>query len=165
MSALAVGMALAGGWLFVRYTSDHAPDPHLIAVAPFDIPDEPGDLAPWRVGLATRLTERLSGNGGLRAVPQAEVAEMWRARATPIIAAVELARRTAAGLALYGRVDRGSGDTLVIRVAVIDAVSTRGLFELATTVPPPGDIALAADTLFALVRARLAALNSPAPPG
>ena len=155
LSALAVGMAIAGAVLFVRYATKAAAHPNRVAVAPFDLPDDPHGLESWRVGLATGLTNRLPADGRLSTVPQTQVAATWGAAATPIIAAVELARRTSAGLALYGRVERGGGDTLLLRAAVIDAIQARGLFEVAVRLDPPPDLDRAADTLTALVRAGL----------
>jgi len=155
LSALAVGMAVTGAVLFVRYSARAAAHPNRVAIAPFDLPDDPRGLESWRVGLATGLTNRLAAGGRLSTVPQTEVAAIWGAAPTPIIAAVELARRTAAGLALYGRVERGVGDTLLLRAAVIDALQARGLFEVAVRLDPPPDLDRAADTLTALVRAGL----------
>jgi len=154
LSALAVGMAVTGAVLFVRYSAKAAAHPNRVAVAPFDLPDDPTGLLSWRVGLATGLTNRLP-DGRLTTVPQTQVAAIWGAATTPIIAAVELARRTAAGLALYGRVERAGGDTLLVRAAVIDAMQARGLFEVAVRLDPPADLDRAADTLTTLLRAGL----------
>lgn len=153
---VAVVMAVIGAIRFWRYTEAIAGDPHRIAVAPFDLPDSAGVILPWRVGLAAGLTDRLSGGGGgFTTVPQAQIAQLWAARPTPIIAAVELARRTAAGLALYGRVDREPSDTLILRAAVINANTAAGVFEVAIRVPPSTDLAHATDTLAAVLLARL----------
>lgn len=154
-SSAAVFMAVLGAVLFWRYSATAVSDPRRIAVAPFDIPDSAGAQLSWRVGLANGLTERLAAGGQFTTVPQTQVADVWGARATPIIAALELARRTAAGLALYGRVDREATDTLVLRAAIIDANSTVGLFEVAIRVPPTTAMAHAADTLATELLARL----------
>jgi hypothetical protein len=148
-------MAVIGAVLFFRYGAAAAGDPRRIAVAPFDIPDSAGAQLPWRVGLARGLTDRLGSLGRFVMVPQAEVANVWRARATPIIAALELARRTAAGVALYGRVEREDTDSLVLRAAVIDANTAVGVFEVAARVPPATTLDAAADTLATLLLARL----------
>jgi len=155
LSALAVGMAVTGAVLFMRYSAKAAAHPNRVAVAPFGLPDDPSGLESWRVGLATGLTDRLPVDGRLTTVPQTEVAAIWGAAANPIVATVELARRTAAGLALYGRVERAGGDTLLIRAAVIDALQARGLFEVAVRLDPPPDLNRAVDTLAALVLAGL----------
>jgi hypothetical protein len=155
LSAVVAVMTVAGGLLFLRYSERSAANPDLVAVAPFDLPEGESGIAPWRVGLAVRLTESLPRNSRLTTLPQNEVARVWRHRATPIIAAVELARRTAAGLAVYGRVDHGAADSLVLRAAVIDAVRAQGLFEVAIALAPPPDLDRAADTLAAALRAGL----------
>jgi hypothetical protein len=164
LSALAVGMAVAGAILFVRYGARAAGSPTRVAVTPFDLPDDASGLEAWRVGLATRLTDKLPASGDLSTVPQAQVAATWRATTSPIIAAVELARRTSAGLALYGRVERAPGDSLLLRAAVIDALKARGLFEVAVQLGPPADLERAADTLAALVAAGLRDRMKPAVP-
>ncbi|HXF95320.1 MAG TPA: hypothetical protein VNI61_04390 [Gemmatimonadales bacterium] len=155
LSGLALAMAVAGALLFVDYTRRHTPDPRRIAVAPFDVTSERPDLAEARVGLARALTAALGASGSYTTVPQAEVARAWRAAATPLVAAIELARRAAAGLAVYGRVDAGPGDSVVLRAAVLDAYSARGLFEVAL-VAPADAWERAADSLAALVIGRLA---------
>jgi hypothetical protein len=129
LSALVVLLTAAGGASFVYYARRHAPDPRLIAVAPFDI-FAPGEgLERWRVSLAEGLTRHLSA-APLKAVPQAVVAQTWRAADRPEIAAVELARRTGAAVAIYGRVDpiNGRRDSVRVSLIAVDAFSTRVLF-------------------------------------
>jgi hypothetical protein len=123
-------------------------------VAPFDVMVERPGLAAARVGLAERLTRAFDASGSHTAVPQAAVAAQWRARATPFIAAIELARRTGAGLAVYGRVDSATGDSLWVRAAVLDSRSGRGLFEV-QTLAGVGGLDHAADTLAAMMLRRL----------
>src|SRR5882762_11764018 len=53
-SALVVTLMVAGAVSFIFYARRHAPNPQLVAVAPFDI-FVPG-LEPWRVRLAEGLT-------------------------------------------------------------------------------------------------------------
>jgi hypothetical protein len=127
-SALVVILMIAGAVSFVRYARSHAPNPRLIAVAPFDI-FVPG-LELWRVRLAEELTEQLTATPPLAAVPQAVVRERWRGTDRPEIAAVELARRTAAGAAIYGRLDPlpEASDSVRVQVIVAEATSSRVLF-------------------------------------
>jgi hypothetical protein len=82
------------------------------------------------VRLAERLTEELSSTPPLGAVPQAVVKERWRGQSRPEIAAVELARRTSAGVAIYGRIDPIDQKPDSVRASVIaaDAGSGRVLF-------------------------------------
>jgi hypothetical protein len=127
-AVLVVLLTAAGAVSFVRYARRHAPNPQLIAVAPFDI-FVPG-LEPWRVRLAERLTEELGTIPPLSAVPQAVVRERWRGQSRPEVAAVELARQTSAGVAIYGRIDPidGQADSVRANAIVADAGSSRVLF-------------------------------------
>lgn len=126
LGGVALLLAAAGAVSFVRYARRHAPNPRLVAVAPFDI-FAPG-LDRWRVGLADALTRRLAGAPPLEAVPQAVVAATWRSAPRPEIAAVELARRTGAAVAVYGRVDPLAHDSIRVNVIAVDAVSARVIF-------------------------------------
>jgi hypothetical protein len=121
LSALVVMLTIAGAVSFVRYARQHRPNPQVFAVAPFDIFVD--GLEPWRVRLAEQLTVQLGAVPPLRAVPQAVVRERWRGQSRPEIAALDLARRTSAGLAVYGRVDpiAGRSDSVRIQMIVVDA--------------------------------------------
>ena len=133
LAGLVVLLTAGGAVSFVYYVRRNAPDPKLVAVAPFDVFAPGAALERWRVGLAEALTQRLN-TGPLAAVPQAVVAQTWRAADRPEIAAVELARRTRAAVAIYGRVDpiegaRGEGaDSVRVSLIAADALSTRILF-------------------------------------
>jgi hypothetical protein len=119
MSTLVALLMIAGAISFVRYTRTHAPDPRLVAVAPFDI--FVSGLESWRVKLATELTAAIAPP--LLAVSQDVVRERWHAQARPEIAALDLARSTSATRGLYGRLDpiAGTGDSVRARLIVIDA--------------------------------------------
>jgi len=117
LSVLVVLLTIAGAVSFVRYARQHKPNPQLFAVAPFDI--FVTDLAPWRVRLAEELTAQLGAVPPLAAVPQTVVRERWRGQARPEIAALDLARRTSAGMAVYGRLDPVAGDRDSVRVQLI----------------------------------------------
>jgi len=129
-STLVVMLTVAGAVSFVFYARRHAPNPRLAAVAPFDI-FVPG-LEPWRVRLAEGLTAQLDSVPPLAAVPQAVVRERWRGQSRPELAAIDLARRTSAGLAVYGRLDpvapkgggRG-GDSVRVQLIAVAAGSGR----------------------------------------
>ena len=122
---MVVLLMVAGAVSFVRYARRHRPDPQLFAVAPFDI--FVTGLEPWRVRLAEGLTEQLGAVPPLQAVPQAVVRERWRGQSRPEIAAVELARRTSAGMAVYGRLDpiAEQRDSVRIQLIVVDAGTGR----------------------------------------
>lgn len=125
LSVLVVLLTIAGAVSFVRYARQHKPNPQLFAVAPFDI--FVTDLAPWRVRLAEELTAQLGAVPPLAAVPQTVVRERWRGQSRPEIAAVDLARRTSAGLAVYGRLDSiaGHSDSVRVQLIVVEAGTGR----------------------------------------
>ena len=126
-SVLVVGLMALGAVSFVRYARHHKPNPLVVAVAPFDI-FIPG-LEAWRVRLAEGVTAQLDSLPPLSAISQAVVRERWQGQSRPEIAAVELARRTSAGLALYGRLDSvaNRNDSVRVRMIVIDAGTGRVL--------------------------------------
>src|SRR3989442_10474661 len=120
-------LTIAGAVSFVRYARRHALNPRLAAVAPFDI-FVPG-LEPWRVRLAEGLTTQLDSLPPLAAVSQAVVRERWRGQSRPELAALDLARRTSAGLAIYARVDplAACRDSVRVQMIVVDAGDGRVL--------------------------------------
>ena len=130
LGALVVLLTIAGAVSFVRYAKRHALNPRLVAVAPFDIFVPGGGLDAWRVQLAEALTEQLAVTPPISAVPQAVVRERWHSAPRPEIAALDLARRTSAGLAIYGRIDPidGQPDSVRANVIAVDAGSGRVLF-------------------------------------
>jgi hypothetical protein len=154
LSAIAIGMAIVGALLFLDYSEEATGDPARVAVAPFDVMVEGRELSDARVGLARELTRAISSSGTHSAVSQAEVAQVWRSRPTPFIAAIELARKTGAGLAVYGRVDSGPADSVIVRAAMIDSYSARGLFEVQLTAAPDS-LPATADSLAARLLRRL----------
>jgi len=123
MSTMITLLMIAGAISFVRYTRSHAPDPRLVAVAPFDI-FVPG-LERWRVRLAVGLTAAIARP--LAAVSQDVVRERWHSQARPEIAALDLARSTSATRAVYGRLDpmAGARDSVRVQTIVIDAGTGR----------------------------------------
>src|SRR5216117_4104443 len=127
LGSLVVILMVAGAVSFVRYARRHAPQPGLVAVAPVDI--FVAGLHRWRVSLATALTDDLNA-APLAAVPQTIVAATWRSAPSPEISAVELARQTDAGLAVYARVDSlpGKPDSIRVSLLAIDATTTKVLF-------------------------------------
>lgn len=133
LSALVVMLTIAGAVSFVRYARRHTPDPRLAAVAPFDI-FVPG-LEPWRVRLAEGLTAQLDSMPPLAAVPQAVVRERWHGQSRPELAAMDLARNTSAGLAIYGRIDPMATSRDSVRVQMILVASGDGRVLLTTDRP------------------------------
>ena len=119
---IAVAGTVAGAWSFMRYARRAAPDAHRVAVAPFDI-FAPG-LDAWRVQLARDVTDRVATIPGWTAVPQETVALKWKGQDRAEAAAVEMARQTQAGVALYGRVDSLGTDSVRATVLLIDVTTT-----------------------------------------
>jgi len=146
LSSLVVMLTVAGAASFVRYARLHAPEPTLVAVAPFDI-FVPG-LEDWRVRLAEDVTARLDSLSPLAAVSQDIVRERWRGQKRPEVAAFDLARRTSAGIAVYGRLDPfgGKSDSVFVRMMVIDA----GTGEVRSVMNAPWPRALLPDLARAL---------------
>ena len=138
LSVLVVLLTIAGAASFVRYARQHRPDPRLFAVAPFDI--FVTGLEPWRVRLADEVTEQLRARPPLSAVPQAVVRERWRGQSRPTIAAIDLARRTSAGMAVYGRLDpiANRGDSVRIQMIVVEAGTGRVLMSIDRSWPVTG---------------------------
>ena len=120
--AIAVALGIAGAISFFGYATRAAPDAHRFAVAPFEL--YVSGLDPWRLQVAGGLSRRLHEMPGWTAVPEAVVAERWQGKDRPEIAAVEMARRTAAGLAIYGRVDSLGADSVRVHVSIIDVPTT-----------------------------------------
>ena len=73
--------------------------------------------------LAEELTAQLDSMQPLNAVSQDVVRERWQGQSRPELAAVELARRTSAGVAIYGRVDSLAHrrDSVRVQLIVVDA--------------------------------------------
>ena len=72
------------------------------------------------------LTQQLNA-APFAAIPQTVVAATWRSAPSPEISAVELARQTGAGLAVYARVDSlpGKPDSVRVSLLAIDATTTK----------------------------------------
>lgn len=130
LSVLVVLLMIAGAVSFVRYARQHRPNPRLVAVAPFDI--FVAGLESWRVRLAEGLTEQVGDQPPLAAVPQSVVRERWRGQSRPELAALDLARRTSAGVAVYGRLDpiAGRGDSVRVQMIAVEAGSGRVLMHI-----------------------------------
>jgi len=138
LTVLIVLLTIAGAVSFVRYARRHRPDPLLFAVAPFDI--FVAGLEPWRVRLAEGVTDQLRARPPLSAVPQAVVRERWRGQSRPTVAAIELARRTSAGMAVYGRLDpiTDRSDSVRIQMVVVEAGTGRVLMSIDRPWPVKG---------------------------
>lgn len=128
LSAVVVLLTIGGALSFIRYAQRHRPNRDLVAIAPFDI--FVNGLEAWRVELARGMTNALNAAPPPAAVPQDVVRERWRGQDRATVAAVELARRTSAGAAIYGRIDpvAARNDSVRVQVVVAEAGSGRVLF-------------------------------------
>ena len=93
-------------------------DPNLVVVAPFDVLDS--RLEAWREGLVDLVSATLDGAGPLRTVSPTVAIHRWRERADPAGAA-ELARRTGARFAVFGRAVSAGADSARVTVEILDA--------------------------------------------
>jgi serine/threonine-protein kinase len=126
-------------------------DPNLIAVAPFDVLGLDEEL--WREAVPSRLIHRLDGAGTLRGVAPAVVSAAWEGNAEPA-AAASLASGVGAGLVIFGRVSRASGDAVRLAATLFDA--TTGTALQAHELEGPADATELSDSLAAQVLTALA---------
>jgi tRNA A-37 threonylcarbamoyl transferase component Bud32/TolB-like protein len=107
-----------------------APDPSLIAVAPFRVVDGTGELTWLREGMLDLVAAKLTGEGGVKAVAPRTMLAQWRTltagAAADAEASVEDARAAAraagAGRLLLGEV-LPDGRGLALSAALLDAVT------------------------------------------
>ena len=91
-------------------------DANLLAVAPFEVLDPSLEL--WREGMGDVLSRYLDGAGPLSTVSQTVVHRRWTGR--PDRASAEaLARRTGAGLVVFGQAVPKGGDSVLLRATVL----------------------------------------------
>ena len=102
-------------------------DPDLIAVAPFDVLDQP--LALWHEGLVDVLSANLDGVGPLRTVSPTVVVRRWSGRADRA-SATQLGERTGARLAVFGRLTAAGGDTVRVTATLFDVGRRLELMEI-----------------------------------
>ena len=115
---MVTGLAALGVGLWrSRGPSGPVLDPNLVAIAPFDVLDP--SLQLWREGLVDLLSRSLDGAGTLRTVSPATFVRQWHGRADPASARA-LARKSGAGLVVFGTVLRGSRDSVRLRATLLN---------------------------------------------
>jgi serine/threonine-protein kinase len=153
-SSALVALVAAAVWL--SWPRGPALDPHLIAVAPFEVVGS--TLDHWREDGATLLAARLDGAGLLRTVPRAAVNERW-SEGGDRAAALRLAGNVGAGLVIVTRVVGTAGDSVRLSAALFDAGTGDGLEapEVTGAREPIGDLvdSLATRVLAAYARGRM----------
>jgi hypothetical protein len=127
VAAGVVALLVAVGWWMVSERSSRALADDLLVVAPFDV--YAPALSLWREGLMDILARGLDGAGALRTVPPSVAVRRWTGPADPATAA-RLARRSGAGLAVFGQLLSGSGDSVRVTAALVDGGSERVLGEV-----------------------------------
>ena len=107
---------IAGAIALLRRPPSLPLDANLLAVAPFEVLDPSLEL--WREGMGDVLSRYLDGAGPLRTVSQTVVHRRWTGR--PDRASAEaLARRTGAGLVVFGQAVPKGGDSVLLRATVL----------------------------------------------
>ena len=155
---LALGLATilalgAGGALLWRSRATPAPlHADLVAVAPFDVLS-PG-LELWREGLVDLLARNLDGAGPLRTVSPTVVVRRWDGRADRS-SAEGLARRTGAGLAIYGSLLPDPRDSVRLTATILDAARAEITAEAEVRGPADQQLARLADSLALRLLAEL----------
>ncbi len=125
LAAVAVA-ALAAGVLRWRSKPPPVLRPSVVVIAPFDVYDS--SLQLWHEGLVDLLSRNLDGAGPLSTVPPTVVVRRWAGRADAP-SATQLARRTGAGLALYGSLLSAGRDSVRLRATLLDVAGGRALDE------------------------------------
>ncbi|HUR94267.1 MAG TPA: protein kinase, partial [Gemmatimonadales bacterium] len=115
--ALMIAAAATGLYLRLRPATQVTTNVNLLAVAPFDVLDP--SLQLWREGLGDILSRTLDGAGPIRTVSPTVVHRRWSGRADEA-SALELSRRTGAGLVVYGAVVPQGRDSVTLRAAILD---------------------------------------------
>jgi len=124
----AAAIVLMGGMVIVVAHSRKSPlDPELIAVAPFGILDPQFEL--WHEGLVDVLSRNLDGAGPFRSLSPTVVIRRWKGRADRA-SAEDLARRTGAGVVLFGQLSSVGTDSVRLRAVVLDARNERTIAEI-----------------------------------
>ena len=124
------GLVLVGSLVVVRSREPPSIDADLLAVAPFEVLDS--QFALLREGLVNVLSRNLDGALRLRTVSPTEVRRRWKGSADRTSARA-LARRTGAGLVLFGDLAGTGPDSVRLRGAVLDARNDRIVVEIERT--------------------------------
>ena len=115
-----VAVAAIAGWQFRPRAAESAPDPNVLAVAPFDVLGPGLDM--WREGLAEMLAHSLDGAGTLRTISPSVVFRNWSGRADPA-SAMQLGTNVGSGLAVYGRLAAFGSDSVRANATLFDVES------------------------------------------
>jgi serine/threonine-protein kinase len=119
VASLVLGFLVLGaiGAALLRRPAAPALDSSLLAVAPFDVMDQ--GLGMWREGMVDLISRNLDGAGPLRTVSPTVVIRRWSGRADPA-SAVQMGRRTGAGLALFGSLLTAGADSVRLQATLLN---------------------------------------------
>ncbi|MEO6446187.1 MAG: protein kinase [Gemmatimonadaceae bacterium] len=150
----AVGVAAA---VFLRSESAPVVDPNRVLVAPFNMPEgvdftswDGAEL--WSQTLLNVATRNLDGMGPLTTVDAATVSREWKGRSDAVNTRAH-ARDYNAGLAVYGDIVKGYGDTLIARAQLLDVASGKTIDSVSVRGPEGRPDQLAAALALGLVDA------------
>jgi hypothetical protein len=116
------------GWLVGRTPPPRHIEPHLLAIAPFDLVTADAGFAPWREGLVISLYYALDDLGQVRTLAPSVSRHAWEGPAD-VQSALAFGRRTHAGLVVYGRVTKTGADSVRVTAALLDVMQKRVLGE------------------------------------
>ncbi len=126
--AAVVLVAVVGlAWRTLSGSGKKALDVNLVAVAPFNVPEE--QLGVWREGLAELVARNLDGAGTLRSVSMTVAAKGWNGTGDAT-SARDLGVRTGARFAIVGSLLRSGTDSVHLVASVYDVEGRRLLGEV-----------------------------------
>jgi serine/threonine-protein kinase len=117
IAGLSIAAVVIGAMLTSR--SDADVDHNLLAVAPFDVLSQEGELTMWGEGMVDMLSRSLDGAGPIRTLSPTLSVKRWEGRADPA-SAVTFGRRTGSGLVAFGTLVALGGDSVRVAATLLD---------------------------------------------
>ena len=125
-TGLIVAAALVG--VMLRSRSDSDVDRNLLAVAPFDVLSQQGELAIWGEGMVDMLSRSLDGAGPIRTLSPTLSVKRWEGRADAA-SAEDFGRRTGSGLVVFGTLVGLGSDSARVAATLLDVERSSVLAE------------------------------------
>jgi tRNA A-37 threonylcarbamoyl transferase component Bud32/tetratricopeptide (TPR) repeat protein len=126
-TGLIVAAALVG--VMLRSRSDSEVDRNLLAVAPFDVLSQQGELAIWGEGMVDMLSRSLDGAGPIRTLSPTLSVKRWEGRADAA-SAEDFGRRTGSGLVVFGTLVGLGSDSARVAATLLDVERSSVLAQL-----------------------------------
>jgi serine/threonine protein kinase len=126
-TGLIVAAALIG--VMLRSHSDSEVDRNLLAVAPFDVLSQQGELALWGEGMVDMLSRSLDGAGPIRTLSPTLSVKRWSGRADAA-SAEDFGRRTGSGLVVFGTLLGLGSDSARVAATLLDVERSSVLAEV-----------------------------------